>query len=328
MSKITNFGKPSSTGKKKTNSTSKRKGQANTNKKQSFNPPLDQLANLCSIMNHLPPLSSSEASLSQAAESAQAAASSIASHMAAAPGCHLAPLQASSTSRIAVASKLTTQSQASASFTSSIQISREEQMRRSKEFCRGSQLIAASKVITDSQQAPTLPDITAAQSIAGLSSNSTNSTATSSSPKAKKKKTNVEVKIIMKATKCTEHNNITENANRPPSSQLPPMPIMPEPQMDAYIIMKRSGNVSKCHGCGSTFQKESYVLQRKEKNWWPKVVENTKRWTLSERNFYYCPNMACLIKRRPLLIKENVTIFYTGENSVENIRQELYNFEF
>ena len=202
---------------------------------------------------------------------------------------------------------MTSPSQAPAS---SIQFSREEQMIRSKEFYRGSQLIAAAKEITDSAQAPTLPDITAAQFIAGLSSNTTNSSATTtSSPKTKKKKTNVEMKIIMKATICTEHNNTTVNANIPPSSQLPPMPIMPEPQMDAYITMKRSGNVSKCHGCGSIFQKESCVLQRKEKDWWPKVVENTKRWALSEKNFYYCPNMACLMKRRPLLIKENVTYF-------------------
>ena len=136
----------------------------------------------------------------------------------------------------------------------------------------------------------------------------------------------MEIKIIVKATICTEHYNTTVNANKPLSSQLPPMPFMPRQKMDANIIMKRSGNVSKCHGCGSTFQKDSYVIQRKEKDQWPKIDRNTKRWAHSEKNFYYCPNVTCLMKRRPLLNKENVTILYIGENSVESIRQELYNF--
>ena len=126
---------------------------------------MDQLTNLCSIINPLPPQSSSQASFSHAAESAQAAASSIASHKDA-PGRHLAPLQASSASRIAVASKLNTPFQAPASSTSSIKFYREEQMIRSEELCRGSKLIAELKEITDLQQAPTLTDITVAQFIA------------------------------------------------------------------------------------------------------------------------------------------------------------------
>ena len=36
---------------------------------------------------------------------------------------------------------------------------------------------------------------------------------------------------------------------------------MPEPQMQPYTLMKRSGNVAKCHGCDSKFEKNSCVLQ-------------------------------------------------------------------
>ena len=90
------------------------------------------------------------------------------------------------------------------------------------------------------------------------------------------------------------------------------MPIMPEPQMQPF----------------DKFDKNSYVLQRKEKDWWPKINKavNPRQCTLSEKKIYYCPNMVCLTRSRPLLSKENITIIYCGEGSIADIKEDFLNF--
>ena len=40
------------------------------------------------------------------------------------------------------------------------------------------------------------------------------------------------------------------------SKQLSPIPAMPEPQMHPYQLIKRYGNISKCHGCELVWQEK------------------------------------------------------------------------
>ena len=80
----------------------------------------------------------------------------------------------------------------------------------------------------------------------------------------------------------------------------PPMPPIPEPQMQPYNLLLRFGNVSKCHGCASLFDKTNeklYVFGRKEDDRWEKENKD-----LAVKQF------SCLLARRPLLKKENITI--------------------
>ena len=91
------------------------------------------------------------------------------------------------------------------------------------------------------------------------------------------------------------------------------MPLIPEPQIQSHNFLLRFGNVSKCHGCGSLFDNTNgklYVFGKKEDNCWPKVNKDlaVKQWCLGKRTFYYCTQLSCLLARRPLLKKENITI--------------------
>ena len=78
-------------------------------------------------------------------------------------------------------------------------------------------------------------------------------------------------------------------------------------------MIKRYGNISRCHGCES---KLTMILSRKEMDWWPEVskVRCTKQWKTSKRNFYYCVSLSCLMNRRPTLKRENVIIICNGED--------------
>ena len=108
----------------------------------------------------------------------------------------------------------------------------------------------------------------------------------------------------------------------PISVSFPPMPPMPEPQMQPYNLLVRFGNVSKCHGCGLSFDKKNklYVFGRKEEDWWPKVNKDlaVKQWCLTKRNFYYCTRFSCILSRRPLLRKENVTIISEVDEDISD----------
>ena len=86
------------------------------------------------------------------------------------------------------------------------------------------------------------------------------------------------------------------------SNQLGPMLAMPEPKMHPYRVIKRHGNISKCHGCDAKFDKKetTMILFKKERDWWPDVDKDrcTKQWRTSKRNFYYCVSLSCLMNRR------------------------------
>ena len=70
---------------------------------------------------------------------------------------------------------------------------------------------------------------------------------------------------------CVVNIVADEHSNQPRvsySNQLGPLPAIPEPQMHPYRVMKRYGNISKCHSCDAKFDKKktTMILFRKERD--------------------------------------------------------------
>ena len=67
--------------------------------------------------------------------------------------------------------------------------------------------------------------------------------------------------------------------NVPLNQSLPAKPFMPEPQNDPYWLLKRTGNISKCHACRSDL--DNYVLGRIECDFFPLIQKekNIKVWS-------------------------------------------------
>ena len=125
--------------------------------------------------------------------------------------------------------------------------------------------------------------------------------------------------VILQGFSCVVNIIADEHNNRPGVSYLGVRPAMPEPQMHPYQVIKRYGNISRCHGCHATFDKKktTMILFRKELDWWPDMYilsGEWKKWRTSKRNFYYCVSLSCLMNRRPTLKRENVTIICNGED--------------
>ena len=57
--------------------------------------------------------------------------------------------------------------------------------------------------------------------------------------------------------------------NVPLNQSLPAKPFMPEPQNDPYLLLKRTGNILKYHGCNSDL--DNYVLGRIECDFFPLI---------------------------------------------------------
>ena len=57
--------------------------------------------------------------------------------------------------------------------------------------------------------------------------------------------------------------------NVPLKQSLLAKPFMLEPQNDPYWLLKRTGNISKCHGCKSNL--DNYVLGRIECDFFPLI---------------------------------------------------------
>ena len=138
--------------------------------------------------------------------------------------------------------------------------------------------------------------------------------------------------ILQQHVSCVVNIIADKHRNQPRvsySNQLGPIPAMPEPQMHPYRVIKRYGNISKCHGCDEKFDKKkaTMILFRKEIDWWPKVdkVRYTKQWKTSKKNFYYCVSLSCLMMRRPSLKRENVTVICNGED-IEHAKEAWSKF--
>ena len=75
--------------------------------------------------------------------------------------------------------------------------------------------------------------------------------------------------IILQQFSCVVNVIADEHSNHPKvsySNRLGPRLAMPESQMHPYRVIKRYGNISRCHGCESKFDKKktTMILFRKE----------------------------------------------------------------
>ena len=73
--------------------------------------------------------------------------------------------------------------------------------------------------------------------------------------------------VILQGFSCVVNIIADEHNNRPGVSYLGVRPAMPEPQMHPYQVIKRYGNISRCHGCHATFDKKNttMILFRRER---------------------------------------------------------------
>ncbi len=96
--------------------------------------------------------------------------------------------------------------------------------------------------------------------------------------------------------------------------QLGPKPPLPEPQNQAYQLLKRKGNISVCNGCGNKFNKNQqalHVIGRTEFDWYIKVdlVNQLKYYKVGgAKNLYYHLSQKCLLDRRPQFDVTSVVI--------------------
>ena len=103
--------------------------------------------------------------------------------------------------------------------------------------------------------------------------------------------------------------------NVPLNQSLLAKPFMPEPQNDLYWILKRTGNISKCHECKSDLDNfvlgciecVFFPLRQKEKNIKVCFPETSPK--------YYHSHLLCLKKRRPN-VKVTREIIKCHENAV------------
>ena len=70
------------------------------------------------------------------------------------------------------------------------------------------------------------------------------------------------INAILQSTSTLTRMAVPPQENVPLNQSLPAKPFMPEPQNDPYWLLKRTGNISKCHGCRSDL--DNYVLGRIE----------------------------------------------------------------
>ena len=111
------------------------------------------------------------------------------------------------------------------------------------------------------------------------------------------------INAILQSTSTLTRMAVPPQENVPLNQSLPAKPFMPEPQNDPYWLLKRTGNISKCHACRSDL--DNYVLGRIECDFFPLIQKekNIKVWFPVTGPKYYHPNLLCLKKRRP-----NITI--------------------
>ena len=106
-------------------------------------------------------------------------------------------------------------------------------------------------------------------------------------------------RAILQSTSTLTRMAVPPQENVPLDQSLPAKPFMPEPQNDPYWLLKRTGNISKCHACRSDL--DNYVLGRIECDFFPLIQKekNIKVWFPETGPKYYHRNLLCLKKRRP-----------------------------
>ena len=89
------------------------------------------------------------------------------------------------------------------------------------------------------------------------------------------------IKTVLDALKATKIVNVTPQKSVPLGKSMGPKPVQPEPQIQPYEIVQRSGQIKKCNGCEELFDKNNeklLILGRSEFDWYILVDEknNTK----------------------------------------------------
>ena len=87
--------------------------------------------------------------------------------------------------------------------------------------------------------------------------------------------------------------------NVPLNQSLLAKPFMAEPQNDPYLLLKRTGNISKCRGCKSDL--DNFVLDCIECDFFPLIQKekNIQVWFPETSPKYYHSYLLCLKNRRP-----------------------------
>ena len=92
----------------------------------------------------------------------------------------------------------------------------------------------------------------------------------------------------------------------PPGFAIPPKPQVPH-SPNQYILTKLKGNIARCNGCASSFEKDASgknvdsvaVIRRKERDWYLFVFgDRSKCWRIGRsQNHYYHLTEDCLKSR-------------------------------
>ena len=134
-----------------------------------------------------------------------------------------------------------------------------------------------------------------------------------------------------KSNKRKETSNKQENSQKTVSLEqsLGPKPAQPEPQIQPYKTVQRSEQLKKCNDCEELFDKNNeklLILGRNEFDWYISVdgKNNTKVYTVTQRNFYDCVKRRYILSRRPLHdvksidIKTDLELSYDEQDAIEN----------
>ena len=91
--------------------------------------------------------------------------------------------------------------------------------------------------------------------------------------------------------------NVTKNSSRRVKPTQPPPSV--QSKKAEYELIRRSGNISTCVGCGqATLKQEHFVIRWKESDWFYHPTD--KIWVPSKKtNRHYHCKRQCLLRRNP-----------------------------
>ena len=81
-------------------------------------------------------------------------------------------------------------------------------------------------------------------------------------------------RAILQPTSTLTRMAVPPQENVPLNQSLPAKPFLPKPQNDPHWLLKRTGNISKCHGCKRDLA--NYVLGRIECVFFPLIQKENK----------------------------------------------------
>ena len=102
----------------------------------------------------------------------------------------------------------------------------------------------------------------------------------------------------------------------PLAQSLEPKPSQPEPQLQAYELIKPCYQVSKCNGFGALLDKTGEKLYSSWRNvleWHGKVTTTNKQYKVNQRNTYCCAKKK-VFTRSQTIITRKVEIQIKSDN--------------